>query len=54
MSTTQWTVQGTFMVKDEHYTLNSARYIYGKKWALHSEQCKVHLWHELSTTQETF
>ena len=53
MSTTHWTVQGIFMVRNEYKTVNSARYIYGKKWALHSEQCNVHLWYEMSTRQWT-
>ena len=63
MSTTQWTVQGIFMVRNEHYTVNSARYIYGTKWELilqkfnyiygtnlsvHNEQCKSYLCYEMS------
>ena len=29
------------MVGNEHYTVNSASYIYDMKWELHSEQFKL-------------
>jgi len=51
MSTLQWTGQGLFIVRNEHYTVKSIRYIYGMKWALHSEQCKVNILYKMSTTQ---
>jgi len=41
------------MVRFDHYTLNRARYIYGTKYALHSEQSKVYLCFKLSTAQWT-
>ena len=53
MGTTQWRVQGMYMVGNMQYTVNSARYIYDTKWALNSEKCKVHLQEEMSTKQGT-
>ena len=37
------TIEGKFMLWNVHYTLNNVRYIYGLKFPLHSEQCKVYL-----------
>jgi len=41
------------MVRNEHYTLKSARCIYGKIWALHIEQYKLNLSYEISITHRT-
>jgi len=31
------------MLRNEHYTMNSVRYIYDRKWPLDSEYCKEYL-----------